>query len=163
MYLNLCVVVIAMMTISLESKYFLPIWFHFTHVIFSTNLDDAPPSSLIDSNVNMRQNIGRVRSWGHAPWLVALWGQRGVLELRDGTRKNDKHLITQTNLHTNHGQTWTHKTHHGPDLREATTFPLIIYFMPLHEAHIQMAFCPETPKWESRNSQSWDSCDFGAA
>jgi hypothetical protein len=24
---------------------------------------------------------------------------RGVLELRDGTRKNDKHLIIYTNLH----------------------------------------------------------------
>jgi hypothetical protein len=31
--------------------------------------------------------------------------------------------------------------------------------MPLHEAHIQMRFCPETPKWESQNSQSWDFCD----
>ncbi len=47
-----------------------------------------------------------------------------------------------------HGQTWTHKTHHGPDLGETTTFPLIIYFVPLHEAHIQMTFCPGTPKWE---------------
>jgi len=28
---------------------------------------------------------------------------------------------------TNHGQTRTHKTHHGPDLGEATTFPLIVY------------------------------------
>ncbi len=26
-------------------------------------------------------------------------GQRGVLELQDGTRKNDKHLITHTDLH----------------------------------------------------------------
>jgi hypothetical protein len=24
---------------------------------------------------------------------------------------------------------------------EATTLPLIVYFVPLHEAHIQMAFC----------------------
>jgi hypothetical protein len=45
---------------------------------------------------------------------------------------------------------------------EATTFPLIVYFVPLHEAHIQMTFCPGTPKWESRNSQSWDSRNFGA-
>jgi hypothetical protein len=47
---------------------------------------------------------------------------------------------------TNHEQTWTHKTHHGSDLREATTFPLIVYFVPFHEAHIQ----------------SWNSRDFGA-
>ncbi len=36
---------------------------------------------------------------GHAPWLAALWGQKGVLELWDVTRKNDKHLITHMNLH----------------------------------------------------------------
>jgi hypothetical protein len=36
----------------------------------------------------------------------------------------------------------THKTHHDPDLGEATTFLFIIYLVPLHETHIQMAFCP---------------------
>ncbi len=36
--------------------------------------------------------------------------------------------------------TWTHKTHHNPNLGEATTFPLIIYSTPLHEGHIQMFF-----------------------
>jgi hypothetical protein len=30
-------------------------------------------------------------------------------------------------------------------LGEATIFPLIVYFVPLHKAHIQMAFCPRTP------------------
>jgi hypothetical protein len=46
-------------------------------------------------------------------------------------------------------QTRIHKTHHAPDLGEATTFPLIILFASLHGSHIQMAFCPGTPKWES--------------
>jgi len=53
-----------------------------------------------------------------------------------------------------HEQTWIHKTHHGSNLGEATTFPLILYYVPLHEAHIQMAFfvlrlpngSPEIPK-----------------
>jgi hypothetical protein len=58
--------------------------------------------------------------------------------------------------------TQTHKIHHSLDLGEATTFPLILYSMPLHEVHIQMAFCPGTPKRESRNCQSWDFRDFGA-
>jgi hypothetical protein len=31
-------------------------------------------------------------------------------------------------------------------LGEATTFPFIIYYVPLHEAHIQMAFCFEILK-----------------
>jgi hypothetical protein len=60
-----------------------------------------------------------------------------------------------------HGQIRIHKIHHSPDLGEATTFPLIVYFVPLHEAHIQMAFCFETPRWESRNSQNWDSMTLG--
>ncbi len=47
---------------------------------------------------------------------------------------------------TNHGQTQIHKTHHGPNLREATTFPLIIFFMPCFKACTQMSFCPETTK-----------------
>ncbi len=42
--------------------------------------------------------------------------------------------------------TRTHKTHHSPDLGEATTFPLIVYFAPLHGAYIQMAFL----SWDSR-------------
>ncbi len=30
--------------------------------------------------------------------------------------------------------TWTHKTHHGPDLGETITFPFIVYSVPLQEA-----------------------------
>jgi len=62
---------------------------------------------------------------------------------------------------TSHEQTQTHKIHHILDLGEATTFPLIVYFVSLHEAHIQMAFCPGIPIWEFQNSQSWESHDFG--
>jgi hypothetical protein len=96
-----------------------------------------------------------------------------------GTRKNDKHqLLTRTyknqttswlvhslsafGARMSHGQTRTHKTQHGLDLGEATTFPFIVYFVPGHGTNTQMSFCPKTPKWESRNSQSWDSHDFGA-
>jgi hypothetical protein len=42
----------------------------------------------------------------------------------------------------NHEQPRTHKTHHGPNLGESTTFPLIIYFVVLHKDHIQMVFVP---------------------
>jgi len=58
-------------------------------------------------------------------------------------------LIIHTNLHkpndklvsaelehfgawTSHGQTQTHKTHHSPVLKETTTFPLTVYFVPGH-------------------------------
>jgi len=60
-----------------------------------------------------------------------------------------------------HGQTQTHKTHHDQDLGEATTFSFIVLYVPGHWAITQMLFCPKTPKWESHNSQNWDSRDFG--
>jgi len=43
----------------------------------------------------------------------------------------------------NHGQTQTHKIHHGPNLGEITTFPFIVFFVLSHEASTQMSFCPE--------------------
>ncbi len=46
----------------------------------------------------------------------------------------------------NQWQTRSHKTHHGPDLGEATTFPLIVFFVLNHEACTQMSFCPKTFK-----------------
>ncbi len=46
----------------------------------------------------------------------------------------------------NHEQTRIHKTHHGPDLREVTTFPFIVFFVLGHGACIQMSFCPKTLK-----------------
>jgi hypothetical protein len=61
----------------------------------------------------------------------------------------------------NHKQPRTHKIHHNSDLGEATTFSFIVFYVPLHKGHIQMAFCPGTPKWESQNSHRWDSRDFG--
>ncbi len=61
----------------------------------------------------------------------------------------------------NHEQTQIHETQHGPNLGEATTFPLIVYFVNGHKTNTQMSFCPRTPKWESRNSQNKDSCNFG--
>jgi hypothetical protein len=47
--------------------------------------------------------------------------------------------------------TLTHKTHHGPDSRDATTFPHIVFSATLREGYIQMALFPGIPKLESRN------------
>jgi hypothetical protein len=44
-----------------------------------------------------------------------------------------------------------HKTHHGPDSGEATTFPHIVFSVPHFGDYIQMALFPRTPKLESRN------------
>jgi hypothetical protein len=100
-----------------------------------------------------------------------------VLEFQDGIRKIRQASITHTNLHktntgwlmhswstfgakTSHVQPWIHKTHHSPDLGEAT-FLLIVYSAPFHGGHIQMDFCLRTPNWESQNSHNWDSREFG--
>jgi hypothetical protein len=72
------------------------------------------------------------------------------------------HSLSTFGVRMSHGQPRTHKIHHRLYLREATTFPLIVFFAALHDNHIQMAFCPRTSKWESQNSHSWDSRDFGA-
>jgi hypothetical protein len=42
----------------------------------------------------------------------------------------------------NHEHTWIHKIHHGPNVRETTTFPLIVFSMIIHGGCIQMSFCP---------------------
>jgi hypothetical protein len=54
------------------------------------------------------------------------------------------HSWSSFDARTSHEQTCVHKIHH--DLREATTFPLIVFSMPGHEANTQMSFCPRTPK-----------------
>jgi hypothetical protein len=45
---------------------------------------------------------------------------------------------------------WTnmdfHKTHHGPNLGEATTFPFIVFSLLGHGAYTHMSFCLRTPK-----------------
>jgi hypothetical protein len=48
-----------------------------------------------------------------------------------------------------------------PGLGGSHHLPFIVYSMLGHGTSIQMAFCPETPKWESQNTQSWDSRNFG--
>jgi hypothetical protein len=71
------------------------------------------------------------------------------------------HSLSTFGARMRHGQIQTYKTHHGPDLGETTTFPLIVYFVPLHEAHIQMTFCPETPKWGPKISKVGIPTTFG--
>ncbi len=71
------------------------------------------------------------------------------LDLRKSNNKLVSAWLEHFGVMTSHGQTWTHKNHHGSNLGEATTFPLIVYFVPGHKTSIQMSFCPGIPKWES--------------
>jgi len=50
--------------------------------------------------------------------------------------------------------TRTHKIHHGPDLGEATTFPLILFSATLRGDYIQMALFPGTPRTPARESRN---------
>jgi hypothetical protein len=55
------------------------------------------------------------------------------------------HSLSTFGARTSHRQTQIHKTHHGLNLKEATTFPLIVYYVLSHGTSAQMAFCPRTP------------------
>jgi hypothetical protein len=46
----------------------------------------------------------------------------------------------------NHKHTHSHKTHHGLDLGETITFPLVVLFVINHGGYIQLSFCLGTPK-----------------
>jgi hypothetical protein len=54
----------------------------------------------------------------------------------------------------------THKTHHGLESGEATTFSHIVYSAPLYKGYMQMAFCLGTPEHDSRNYQGWNFYNF---
>jgi hypothetical protein len=43
-------------------------------------VDDVLPSSLINSNVNLRWKHRKSKDLKHAPWLTTLWRYMGVLE-----------------------------------------------------------------------------------
>jgi hypothetical protein len=89
-----------------------------------------------------------------------------MLELGDETRKSDKQFTHSSKPAQNQQTSWwahgwntfgarksherprTHKTHHGPDSGEATTFPHIVYFAPPHESDIRMAFLSRDSQME---------------
>jgi hypothetical protein len=57
---------------------------------------------------------------------------------------------------TSHERTHIYKTHHDLDLGEATTFPLIVFFMPSHGPNTQMSFCPRTPNLGVPKFSKWE-------
>jgi hypothetical protein len=61
--------------------------------------NDALPSFLIDSNVNLKWKQRKSKELGTHSLACNTLGWKGVLELQDNSRRNDKHLIIHTNLH----------------------------------------------------------------
>jgi hypothetical protein len=121
-----------------------PSWGHFRYLRFKTfPMTPRTPQCEVFWALLLSSKHSGVQEDSKSPTLEVLGftptlGQSGVATAR-----------------TSHGQLWTHKTHHGPNSREATTFPHIVLSMPLHGSHTRMAFCPGTPKEESRNCQGW--------
>ncbi len=140
--------------------------------------NDTPPSSLCDPKRVQRVGFAElVRNLVPLPTSSTKRGRRVVWEA-PGLDQEEIKLFghgpaSKTNmswleviLHafgvgTSHGLTRTHMTHHGLDLGEATTFPLIVFSVAPREAYIQMTLFPRTPKVESRNCPDLDSRDFG--
>jgi len=59
----------------------------------------------------------------------------------------------------NHEQTWIHKTHHDPDLEEATTFPFIVFFVLGHGVAPKYHFVLGLPTLE-QHDLNYDYAQF---
>ncbi len=59
---------------------------------------DVLSSSLMDSNVSLKWKQRKSKEFGARPLAHNILGAEGHARAPDGTRKNDKHLITHTNL-----------------------------------------------------------------
>jgi len=139
---------------------------------------DVLPSSLIDQMWVWGENNRKVNNWARslACSTLEVEGRAGApgWDQKEWQAITHSHGLTQNQItswlvhnwsnfgaRTSHEQIRTHKTHHGPNLGEANTFPLIVYFVPGHGTNTQMSFCPGTPKWESWNPLNSDSHNFG--
>jgi hypothetical protein len=139
-------------------------------IIMAFFIIDAFPNSLINSNVSLKWKQRKSKELGTLPGSQHFGVRRvcwsfgmglGIMISDQSLTRTYTNQTTSWLMHswntfgarTKHRQTRIHKTHHSPNLREATTFPLIIYFVPNHGISIQMAF--------SQNSQNWDSRKFG--
>ncbi len=117
-------------------------------------LHDAPPLSLKDSNVSLKVKTTKekgIKVWSLTCNTLGVEGCAGVPKwglgrmIRGSIIHKDLHKQkTNMLMHswstfgawTNHGHTQTHKTHHGPNLKEATNLPLIIFFVINHGGYI---------------------------
>jgi hypothetical protein len=92
-----------------------------------------------------------------------------LIKFETASKTNHKRVSLQSGHPWVLGQamsTLTHKTHHGPDSGEATTFPHIVFSVPLCGGYIQMAFFSRdsqvgVPKF-SRNCPGWSRKTLGA-
>jgi hypothetical protein len=143
------------------------------HFLYSNcNKNDAPPKFFKDSNASLKVKIMKEERVGECSLICNITGvKRACWRFGMGTRTNDKwvnysHGFAQTKQQVGWCILWTffgahtythtrnHKTHHGPNLGEATTFPFIIFSMIFHGGYTQMSFFSRLLSWKSWNFQN---------
>jgi hypothetical protein len=96
----------------------------------------------------MARNTSRVEGHARAPkWGPGRMTSRSIIHMN--LHKPNNKLVNVYLEHfwcTNKSRANTDSQDSPrPGLGEATTFPLIVIFVPNHGAYTQMSFCPETP------------------
>ncbi len=125
------------------------------------------------------ENNRRKKSWGAFLNSQHFKGRRACQSSKVGTSKIDKQVnylhepaktkqqVGQCVIGTFFIHERTISKHRLTRFTTAQTWgkpslsPLIVFSMFGHGANMQMSFCLEIPKWESRNSQNCVSCNFG--
>jgi hypothetical protein len=86
---------------------------------------------------SLARTTSRVEGCVGAPrWVLGRVTNKSITHTHTYTNQTTSWLMHSWNTfgaQTSRRQTWTHRTHHGPDLGEATTFPLIApkcHFVP---------------------------------
>jgi hypothetical protein len=88
------------------------------------------------------QHFGVERCVGTPEWGLGIMASKSITRtnLHNQTTSWLVHSWSTLGAHMSHGQTLTHKTHHGKDLGEATTFPLIVFYVLGHGVSTQISF-----------------------
>jgi hypothetical protein len=84
--------------------------------------------------VPVRSQLSATLLWWTLKWVHPRTKERVIV-----------HSLNNFDARTNHDETQTHNTRHGPNLGETTTFPLIIFYVHGHRASTQMSFCLRFP------------------
>jgi hypothetical protein len=127
---------------------------------------DTPPNFLMDSTMSPKVKTMEGEGVGVRSLVHNTLGVEGhARALGWGLGRLTSKSITNMDLHQLNNKLFSAQLEHfmcmdepwantdsqdspWPGFEEATTFPLIVFFVPGHEANTQMLFCPGTPKWE---------------
>ncbi len=140
---------------------------------------DAPPNSLMDPTMSPKMKTAGGEGVEARSLVHDISGVEGCARaLGWGLGRLTNNLIIHTNLYKPNNKLVNAWLEHlwcmdepqadtdtqdspRPGLGGSHHIPLysILYAWPW--ANTKMSFCPGTPKWKSRNSQNWDSCNFG--